>query len=49
MMMTQQDAAKARVRLSEHLTAKEMDGLLKDRVDKMKQTDDGSVSDQYQV
>jgi len=45
----QQDAATARGRLSEQLTAKEMEELLQDRVEKMKQTDDGSISDQYRV
>ena len=45
----QADAAKARGRLFEQLTMKEMEGLLNERVEKMKQTDDGSVSDQYRV
>ena len=45
----QADAAKARGRLSEQLTMEEMEALLNERVEKMKQTHDGSVSDQYRV
>ncbi len=45
----QQDDARTRGRLSSQLTINEMEELLKDRLEKMKQTEDDSVSDQYRV
>jgi hypothetical protein len=44
-----QPDSKARGRLSERLTQKEMNNLLTERIEMMKKTDDGSVSDQYRV
>ena len=45
----QTDATQARGRLSEQLTFKELETVLNERVEQMKQTDDGSLSDQYRV
>ena len=44
-----QGDSKSRGKLSEHLTCKEMENILHERVEMMKQTDDGSLSDQYRV
>jgi hypothetical protein len=44
-----QEDVKQRGRLSEQLTPKEMDDLLKERVEMMKKCDDDGISDQFRV